>query len=207
VELDFRVYFAFGNNQTRDPPISDRFPAPGLLVRGRRPHGCHATSAGRGLKSRPVAESRRRRVSMGAIRHHQSERRAEPECCRLPSMKAAPTSSSTSYVYGEHRVSIVFPHSANHHCRSLIHLPRVQVGAARSFLAFLHRSLDELSFLTAPGTVRPKMSPPPFPPLHGALGRATHGRRHALTGATAAPDSHGSSLCVPLPWCLPGRPF
>jgi hypothetical protein len=151
--------------------------------------------------------------------HRRPERRAEPECCCLPLMKVAPTSLSTSYVYGECLVAIAFPRNADLLCRSLIHLPHVQVtgarsrgqgmltGAAQSFLAFLRRSLGELSFPTTPGTVRPKTSPPPFPPLHGVLGRASHGQRCALAGAATAPGSHGSALCVPLLWCLPGRPF
>jgi hypothetical protein len=136
------------------------------------------------------------------------ERRAEPECCRLPSTKVIPTSPSTSYVYGERHITVTFPRSADRLCRSLIHLPHVQVigarshgqgepvGAAWSFLTFFHRSLGEPSFPTTPGAVRPKMNPPPFPPLHGALGRAAHGRRRALARAATALGSHDGALCV-----------
>jgi hypothetical protein len=87
-------------------------------------------------------------VSTRTSHHHRPERRVEPECCCLPLMKAAPTSLSTSYVYGECHAAIAFPRNADLLCRSLIHLPHVQVtgawsrgqgkltGAAQSFLAF-----------------------------------------------------------------------
>jgi hypothetical protein len=47
VEFDFRVYFAFGNNRTRGPLVSDRFLALSPLVRERRPPSIHAPSIGR----------------------------------------------------------------------------------------------------------------------------------------------------------------
>jgi hypothetical protein len=180
---------------------------PGPLIRGCLPPRHHVTSAGRGLKSRPVAESRRRRrlhenqpppsqrepataISMGTSCRHWPKCRVEPECCHLPSTKAAltsPSSLSTLYVYGERCITIAFPRGADRLCRSLIHFPHVQVieaqsrsqggltGAARSFLTFHHRSLGEPPFLTTPGAVRHKTDPPPSPPMHGALGRAAHG--------------------------------
>jgi hypothetical protein len=76
VEFNFEVYFTFGNNRPRGPPVSNCFPVSGPLVRGRHPPGRHATSAGRGLKSRPVTESRHR---------HRLHENQPPPSTRTPS--------------------------------------------------------------------------------------------------------------------------
>jgi hypothetical protein len=105
-------------------------------------------------------------------------------------------------IYGERRITAAFPHSADYLCRSLIHLPRVQVtgaqsrgqgelnGAAWSFLVFPPQE----PWRCLPSSVWSSRRAPSLSVVH-----ASHGG--------AVPRRHGRVLCCLLARDVPSSLF